>query len=186
MKLKFRPSIDSTAENNTPASKEETQGMGKGMLVVSMLIILAMLTFFFQGALEKQVNPNQKVNSHQNQQGQIVVKLKRNRAGHYVANGTINSKKVTFLLDTGATQVAIPEVTAKHLGLRYGNAIQLSTANGRATGYLTKIDHLTIGKISLHNVRGVITPNLNDILLGMSALRQLEFSQKGDVLTIKQ
>ncbi|MFK5893201.1 MAG: TIGR02281 family clan AA aspartic protease [Pseudomonadota bacterium] len=183
MKLKFNPSLD--PKNNKPSS-EETKGMGKGMIAVAMILFLGMLTFIFQGALEKQINPNQNVRSEQTQTGQIIVTLKRNRAGHYVSNGTINGQGVTFLLDTGATNVAVPQHIAKRLGLPPGRAISISTANGRTIGQQTLIEHLTIGQISLFNVRAIITPNLNEILLGMSALKQLEFSQKGKLLTIKQ
>ena len=183
MKLKFKPSIDPV---NSPPSGKETKSMGKGMIFIAMLLFLGLLTMMFQQQLEKQVNPNKRVVSQQNQQGQTVVTLRRNRAGHYVSNGSINGHKVEFLLDTGATNVAIPEYTARRLGLREGRRIQVSTANGKTTGYQTMIDSLTIGDILLYNVRAIITPNLNEILLGMSALKQLEFSQKGNFLTIKQ
>jgi len=183
MKLKFKPSID--PDSNQP-SNENTTGMGKGMIAIAMVIFLGMLTMVFDGALDKQVNPNTSIKSKQTEDGRIVVRLKRNRAGHYVTNGTINEHKVVFLLDTGATNVAIPERTAKLLGLHFGRSIQVSTANGLTTGYQTTIEHLTIGKISLYNIRAIITPNLNEILLGMSALKQLEFTQKGKTLTIKQ
>jgi aspartyl protease family protein len=188
MKLKFKPSLDPRNNNqsNDDGYSHSGQGMGKGMIAISMILFLGMLTMVFDGALDKQVNPNTSVKSQQTQDGRIIVTLKRNRAGHYVTSGTINEQNVVFLIDTGATNVAIPEHKAKRLGLRSGRAIQVSTANGRTTGHQTIIEHLTIGKISLYNIRAIITPNLNEILLGMSALKQLEFTQKGKTLTIRQ
>ena len=188
MKLKFNPSQDPLNSNKPPNNNDssEGRGMGKGMIAIAMVLFLGMLTFIFQGALEQQTNPNQHVISKQTPTGQIIVTLKRNRAGHYMTNGSINGKDVTFLLDTGATTVAIPEYTAKHLGLRVGRSIKVSTANGMAIGHQTIIEQLMIGQITLYKVRAIITPNLNEILLGMSALKQLEFSQKGNLLTIKQ
>lgn len=183
MKLKFKPSIDPFT--NKPSGKE-TKSMGKGMIAIAMVLFLGLLTMMFQQQLEKQVNPNKRVISHQDKRGQTVVRLQRNRAGHYVSNGTINGQNVEFLLDTGATNVAIPAYIARRIGLLEGRRIQVSTANGKAIGYQTMIDSLTIGNISLYNIRAIITPNLNEILLGMSALKQLEFSQKGNFLTIKQ
>ena len=183
MKLKFKPSID-PVKNNPSATEGKT--MGKGMIALAMIVFLGLLTMLFQEQLEKQLNPNQRVISKQNQHGQIIVRLQRNRAGHYMTNGGINGHDVIFLLDTGATNVAIPENIAKRIGLRAGRSIQVSTANGRTTGHQTMIDSLTIGDISLYNIQAIITPNLNEILLGMSALKQLEFSQKGNILTIKQ
>ncbi len=169
-----------------PPDAENTSGMGKGMIALAIIVFLLMLTFFFQSALEKQYNPNQKVQSQKTADGRVAVVLRRNRSGHYVSSGSINGRKVVFLLDTGATQVAIPQSLSQYLGLRPGRAISLSTANGKSIGQRTIIDELRIGDIVLYQVPAVITPNLDDILLGMSALKELEFTQKGNTLTLKQ
>jgi len=170
--------------NNHPSGSNK--GMGKGMMAVAMLLFLGIMTYVFQGELDKQVNPNQKVVSSVNSDGHTEIILKRNRAGHYVSSGTINYKSVVFLLDTGATNVAVPQQMADYLGLKPGRQITISTANGNTIGYQTHIDHLSIGDIQLQNIRAIITPNLNDILLGMSALKQLEFTQRGNQLIIRQ
>jgi len=169
---------------NRPQSN--TYGIGKGMIFVSMIIVLALLTYLFQGSIDKQYNPNQQVHSIQTEDNQVEIILKRNRAGHYVTTGTINNQKVVFLLDTGATFVAIPEQLANQLQLKRGHKISISTANGRSTGYKTYIDKLSIGQIHLYNIKAIITPNLEEILLGMSVLKQLEFTQRGNTLTIRQ
>ena len=113
--------------------------------------------------------------------------LKQNRQGHYVASGTINNIPVQFLLDTGATDVAIPESIANQAGLRRGTSSRASTANGLVTVYSTLVDELTLGNIVLEAVNASITTSMdgNTILLGMSALRQVEFSQRGNVLTLR-
>lgn len=156
------------------------------MMVISMLIGLGLLTHFFQGVIDTQKNPNQKIHTAQTSDKHIDVTLKRNRSGHYVGTGIINGQKAVFLLDTGATYVAIPEHLAKKLALTKGQKIQISTANGRSTGYQTIIKSLSIGQIHLYNIRAIITPNLEEILLGMSVLKQLEFTQRGNILTIRQ
>ncbi len=156
------------------------------MMVISMLIGLGLLTHFFQGILDTQKNPNQQIHSIQTSEHTIDIVLKRNRSGHYVGTGIFNGHKAVFLLDTGATAVAIPEYMAKRLGLKKGRAISISTANGRSTGYQTQIKTLSIGQIHLTNIKAIITPNLEEILLGMSVLKQLEFTQRGDQLTIRQ
>jgi len=164
----------------------DTNSMGKGMIFVAMMIGLGLLTYIFQGEINKQYNPNQNVQSTQADNNQIEITLKRNRSGHYVSTGLINGQKAVFLLDTGATYVAIPERQAQRLGLIKGRRIPISTANGRSTGYQTTIDKLSIGQIHLYNIKAIITPNLEEILLGMSVLKQLEFTQRGNELTIKQ
>jgi len=170
--------------NNHPNSSGK--GIGKGMIVMAMLLFLGLMTFVFQSEIDNQTNPNQKVVSRTNNSGQTEIVLKRNRSGHYITSGTINYKSVVFLLDTGATNVAVPQQIANYLKLEPGRKIAISTANGNSIGYQTMINHLSIGDIELRNIRAIITPNLNDILLGMSALKQLEFSQKGNQLVLRQ
>ena len=115
------------------------------------------------------------------------VSLQRNRAGHYVAEGYIDGTAVTFMLDTGATQVALSMRTARALGLPIGEAIQLRTANGDTVGYRTRLDRVRLGPIELRGVAAVATDGMDDavVLLGMSFLKQVEFAQRGDRLTLR-
>ena len=114
--------------------------------------------------------------------------LDRNRAGHYVANGFINGSSVTFLLDTGATDVAVPETLASSLGLKKGLPFVSQTANGTVTSWRTRLDEVRIGTIVLTDVRASILPSMTgmDVLLGMSFLKQLELVQRGETLTLRQ
>ena len=142
---------------------------------------------FFDSHLSKQHNPNQEPSTFVSGNQSVLV-LKRNRMGHYVTSGQINGYPVTFLLDTGATDVAIPKQVADVIGLPYGAPMRVNTANGSATAYRTEIQNLNIGEFHFGQVRASILPGMkdNEILLGMSALKQVEFSQRGDQLTIKQ
>ncbi len=165
----------------------ETKNIGQGMFAVACVLGLALLTFLFGNFEEHQKNPNQHPDSIQNAQF-IEVNLERNRQGHYVVSGSINDKPVVFLLDTGATDVVIPGVLAAQLDLKAGRSGRAMTANGPVTIYETRVDHLQIGDISLFNVPASINPAMQSpgILLGMSALGQLEFVQSGDSLTLRQ
>ncbi len=151
------------------------------------LALLALLTLYFANKEREQINPNQQVTSTQN--GTYAeVQLKANTHHHYLANGTINHKPVTFMIDTGASDVAIPKALAEELGLVAGEAGISSTANGDVRVFRTVIERLQLGDIVLHNVKGSLNPGMdgnNEILLGMSFLKQLEFSQKDDVLTLR-
>lgn len=168
--------------------KSPGKNIGQGMLIACFAIALGGLTLFFDGWLDNQANPNQSPRSSESANGVREVELQRNRQGHYVANGTINGVAVTFLLDTGATDVAIPENVARAAGLQAGFAGQANTANGTVTVYSTRIDELVLGNIVLSNVGASITPSMggDTILLGMSALRQVEFTQRGSTLTLRQ
>ncbi|MGM7319655.1 MULTISPECIES: retropepsin-like aspartic protease family protein [Idiomarina] len=149
-------------------------------------LAIAMLVWFFEDKLQQQFNPNSQVQSHVDN-GQVTVVLEQNRMGHYVARGKVNGQSVTFLLDTGATLVAIPEGLAQKLGLRKGRQGMSQTANGRVITYRTEIDRLQLGDIQLSNVAASITPGMDGdvILLGMSALKEFELMQKGDTLTLR-
>lgn len=169
-------------------AQEDTKKYGKTFAIIAWLLLFALLFFFFQDYIGQQINPNQKLHSANSQQGETVTVLQRNRAGHYVGTALFNGTAADFMLDTGATTIAVPATTAEHLGLSRGASIQVSTANGTALAYRSKIDTVQLGDIILHNVPASIVPNMGgtEILLGMSALKQLEFRQQGNQLTLVQ
>lgn len=157
------------------------------MTFAAWVIFLILLTLFFNSKLEQQRNPNQAVFSQVNEAGVQEVMLKRNRFGHYVTSGTVNGHDVEFLLDTGASDVAIPAQLADELGLARGMPVQYQTANGVITAYRTTLDSVSIGPMSVHNVPASINPGMRDmeILLGMSVLKHVEFTQRGDTLILR-
>lgn len=157
------------------------------MLVLAWGAGLLLATHFFGNWEDSRRNPNQMPQSVHGD-GFVEVSLASSRQGHYVVNGQIDGHDVTFLLDTGATQVAIPSAVAEQLGLQRGAPIIISTANGRATGHRTRLDSLRLGDIELRDVAALIAPGMDgdEVLLGMSALKQLEFSQKGGTLVLRQ
>lgn len=165
-----------------------TARTGRGMIVVAWLLALGLLTLFFNHFLEGRRNPNQQVRTVVTQEGVPEVTLKRSRSGHYVATGRINGRRAEFLLDTGATLVAISERMARNLGLPRGAPMAASTANGTVTAYRTTLDRVSLGGIELRNVRASIMPGMDgvEVLLGMSFLKQLELIQRGEILILRQ
>jgi aspartyl protease family protein len=163
------------------------RGAGKVMWIVAWGLGLFLATRFFGQWQEAQRNPNQELSS-QRGAGFVEVQLAGNGQGHYLANGQINGQTVAFLLDTGATDVAIPAAVAKQLGLKRGAPISLHTANGTSTGYRTRLARLQLGAIVLIDVRALVAPGMQgeEILLGMSALKQLEFTQRDGTLLLRQ
>jgi aspartyl protease family protein len=166
---------------------ELPQRLGKTMIYLTWLFAIGVLTLFFNMVLEEQHNPNQQVTEQTVANTREVV-LRRNRSGHYIANGQINGTGVVFFVDTGATTVAIPEHLANQLQLHKGATIEVSTANGVVTAYSTKLDKISLGNIELRNVRASINPSMldNQVLLGMSFLKHLEFTQRSDTLILRQ
>lgn len=157
------------------------------MLVMAWVVGLGLVTLVFNEQLKEQFNPNRQPETRQFS-GKAEVVLKQNRGGHYITSGVINNQAVVFLLDTGATSVSVPLHLAKLLNLQAGVRYSVQTANGVIQVAKTTIDELSIGNIRLFNVPANINPadQSNDILLGMSALRQLEFTQKDDALVLRE
>jgi aspartyl protease family protein len=160
---------------------------GRILLVLAWCAGLFLATRFFGEWEQRRENPNTQVSSQQ-VDGYIEVKLVGNGQGHFVADGQINGQPVNFMLDTGATDVSIPAGLAERLSLEKGAPVTLSTANGRSQGYRTRLEQLKLGDIVLHDVRALVAPGLsgNQVLLGMSALKQLEFTQRGGTLLLRQ
>ncbi len=160
---------------------------GGTMIILSWIVALGLLSWFFADYLSKQANPNQNLSMQLNQGVKEVI-LKRNRAGHYVASGMINQQPVTFILDTGATHISIPAHIARRIDLNQGIAMPVQTANGIAHVYATDLDSVDLGGIELKNIRANINPFMqtDEVLLGMSFLKYLDFSQQGDQLVIRQ
>jgi len=118
--------------------------------------------------------------------GNSVVSLQRDRTGHFLAQGLINGHGVMFLVDTGATDVAVSEAAAREMGLKFGPRITVMTAAGPSPAWRTRLDQVSIGSLALNNVRAVITPGLgNKVLLGMSFLQYFDWRQEGDRLVLE-
>lgn len=168
--------------------EDQNKLLGKGMIIIAWMLIIGMLVWFF-GTLEtNKRNPNQNVSTHILSSGEKEVVLKSSSYGHYIATGKINNKEVTFLVDTGASYVSVPERIAKNVGLKKGAPMLVSTANGTVTVYATTLDEVSIGEIKLHDIKADINPHMggNEILLGMSFLKDLSITHQGDQLTIRQ
>lgn len=157
--------------------------LGRGMAFIASILMLGLLTLFFNGNLNQRNNPNRQL---QVAPGAELI-LKRSSNGHYIFPGTINGQPVTFLLDTGATFVSIPAHLKDELGLQAGARQQVITANGMAETRATRLDELAFGPFQVHNLSASLNPGMRDeyILLGMNVLRHIEFTQRGDTLILR-
>jgi aspartyl protease family protein len=119
--------------------------------------------------------------------GAAMVVLEQDRNGHYQVEGLINNQAVNFLVDTGATDVAVPESMARALGLDFGPQVQVMTAAGPSKAWMTRLNMVSIGGISRRNVRATITSGeFNEVLLGMSFLRHYSLQQQDGKLVIRE
>jgi aspartyl protease family protein len=120
--------------------------------------------------------------------GRQNVILSADARGHFVTTGTINGGSVRFLVDTGATFVALPAAEARRLGIDYlqGQRGQMQTANGMAVAYRVKLDTVRIGDIAVNNVDAVVSEGdtMGVTLLGMSFLNRMEMTRDGQSMTL--
>ena len=158
------------------------------MTALAWISLMVFVGFYFNDMLSNQHNPNQSLETQYNEDRVREVALQRNKYGHYVTSGKVNGQPVVFMLDTGATGVAIPDNIAKKLNIKRGRAFPVQTANGMATSYSAVLDSVSVGDIELNQVSAGISPGFtgDEILLGMSFLRHIEFTQRGDTLVLKQ
>jgi len=116
------------------------------------------------------------------------VVLTPDRNGHFVGSGTINGAAVRFLVDTGATMVAMNIEEARRAGINYlaGERGYSQTSNGITAIYRVKLDQVSLGDITLRDIDGMVHENsaLPVVLLGMSFLGKLEMRRTGESLTL--
>lgn len=165
-----------------------SQRLGLRMIVLAWVVAFALLIAYFNDFEQDAYNPNRSVIAKQdNNEWRLV--LSANRQNHYVARGAINGMEVTFLVDTGATSVAIPAKLKDKLNLPSGRSSLAYTANGSVEVETTVINELHLGGIQLYNIDATLNPGMNytdEILLGMNALKQLDVSMVDGELTIVQ
>lgn len=157
---------------------------GRGMMYLMWIAVLILLTTIFGRLYEGQHYSGSDVVE---ENGQTTLVLSRTRDGHYRSDGEINGQPVTFLLDTGASDVNLPANVAERLGLKRGAPLRARTANGTITIYATVLDSISLGPLEMRNVRASINPHMQgeDILLGMSFLKRLDFEQQGGRLSLR-
>jgi aspartyl protease family protein len=116
------------------------------------------------------------------------VTLAANGRGQFITESTVNGGSMQFLVDTGATVVAIPGVEARRLGIDFtkGQKGMAQTANGAAPVYRIKLDSVKVGEIELLNVDAIVMDGggLSLPLLGMSFLDRVEMRREGDRMTL--
>lgn len=172
--------------DSTPPEHNHHKRTGLVFYILMWLMLFGFAVYFFDRLIGIRYNPNAAPQSQLvGEQHEVVLRQSRN--GHFVATGQVNGEDVVFLLDTGATDVVLGERTATAAGLVRGAPSWAMTANGRIRVYDTRISTLSLGGIELRNVRASINPHMDDdvALLGMSFLGQLEWTQKGDTLTLR-
>jgi aspartyl protease family protein len=109
--------------------------------------------------------------------------------GHFLAQGAINGKAVNFMLDTGATVVAMSEADALRIGLDYskGQPVMLTTANGVAPAHRVQLDSVRVGDVEVYNVDAIVSQQpMPVILLGNSFINHFSMRRDADEMVLEK
>jgi len=115
----------------------------------------------------------------------------RDSQGMYYIQGSANGYPINFLIDTGATTVAMNSTQAERLGIDYklvGREGLVSTASGVAKAYSITLNKVKVGEIELRNVDATVIDGgfPTKVLLGMSFLGRVTVEREGNVMRIKK
>lgn len=168
------------------ANKNTPPVLNVYIVIILWLVLIGICTLVFTKVIGDKNNPNQQLQIEFNEKGNAEIVLKQNQQGHYMARGQINNRQVDFLVDTGATYVAVPQHMARELNLVKAGEFESVTANGISKSFHTTINSIKIGAIEMKNVPASISSGMtfDEVLLGMSFLRHFDISQKLDELII--
>ena len=116
------------------------------------------------------------------------VSIKKNH-GQYITSGSINSRPVQFLVDTGATSVTLSKEDAQNLGVRLDRtkAVNVSTAGGRVVGYRVVLNQVKVGGLKASYVDAIVLESGfgGEILLGMSFLKHVKMRDEKGFLILE-
>ncbi len=109
--------------------------------------------------------------------------------GHFVNQGLINGRMMQFMVDTGATTVAIGKPDADRMGLEYqtGQPVRMNTANGVAQGWRIRLNSVRIGEVEVFDVDAIVTPQaMPYVLLGNSFLASFQMTRNNDQMVLEK
>ncbi len=109
--------------------------------------------------------------------------------GHFLAQGAINGQTVQFMVDTGATLIAMGAADAQRLGLNYkdGQPARVSTANGVTAAWKMSLASVRIGDVEVHNVDALVSPQpMPYVLLGNSFLTRFQMRRDNDQMVLER
>jgi aspartyl protease family protein len=107
--------------------------------------------------------------------------------GHFVSDGSINGRATRFMVDTGATLVALSESEATRLGVdfRQGRRMAFNTANGIVQAHVVTLQRIRLGEVEVYQVEAAVMPAAMPlVLLGNSFLNRFQMRRDADTLTL--
>lgn len=121
--------------------------------------------------------------------GEQVTSLTADSRGHFITTGTVNGATVRFLVDTGASSIALGASDARRANVSTDNGrpVMVQTANGITQAWLVTIGTVRVGDVTLNNVEGMVHQHdMPMALLGMSFLNRMEMKRDGQTMTLRK
>ena len=109
--------------------------------------------------------------------------------GHFVNSGAINGRVMQYMVDTGASTIAIGRNDAERMGLNYqnGEPVRMNTANGVAQGWRMRLDSVRLGDVEVLGVEAIVTPQpMPYVLLGNNFLAQFQMTRINDQMVLEK
>lgn len=115
------------------------------------------------------------------------ISIARNSAGHYVARGVADGQALDFMIDTGATGVALPGDFARDRRIVCESVGISRTAGGDVPVCFVTIKRLNLAGMDFYNVHANIIPTLKgEGLFGQGLLNRLKVTQSGGLMTLSR
>jgi aspartyl protease family protein len=109
--------------------------------------------------------------------------------GHFMTQGAINGRPVTFMLDTGATAIALSADDAQRIGLDYskGQRVLMNTANGTTTGYRLRLQSVRVGDVEVYDIDAIVSQQaMPFVLLGNSFINRFSMRRDADQMVLEK
>ena len=171
------------------ASPAKVMSVGQTLQNVKLLSATSSAAIFEVDGKKQTLGMGQSISTAAGNSGsKPTIKLTADGGGHFNSGGSINGRQINFLVDTGATSVAISVRSAQAMGIDLSKASvgASTTAAGVVRSYRVVFDNVKVGDISLNFVEGNVLEGMPDnfALLGNSFLSRLDMKREGTVLTL--
>jgi len=164
----------------------EGESSPQGVVLVEVRNKLAILEWEGQ---QFELTPSSRISTQFEVKKADAITIRRDANLHYLVSGEVNGRSTPFMVDTGATLIAISGEHANQLGLKWQSSPSehVQTAGGITKAYGLMLEKVSIGGMEIHHVEAVVIPKqTTPALLGMSFLRHFEMTEADNVLTLKK
>ena len=167
----------------------ETLKTGNETLGVKLISSTTKAAVLEVNGVQKNYQMGTTIGTRFTQREKVTERVVVDQNGMFRSYGSINGQSVKFLVDTGATSVAMSEKAARKLGIQYqlkGTPTRTSTASGIAKAWSVTLKTVSLGKLLERNVQGVVVEGdfPRQVLLGMSFLNKMKVEKEGRTMKI--